>query len=244
MFVECTDKIDERLIELIEIIDIKNEHKINMVDISVEEDETFVLSNGVISHNSAKNSIMSARGNNPYIGVFPLRGKLLNVRNAPTKKILENEEIVNMLAITGLQLGKPVDLDSLYFGKIAIATDADMDGIHITGLLLNFFGHLWKDVLNAGIVYKLVTPIIIAKQGKQEFEFFKQSEYEEWAKNNKNHTAKYYKGLGGFNDFSRFLKDEKYLQKMSIGDTMDYESLDMIFNNNRADNRKEWLGTC
>ena len=214
-------------------------HIIKFEDASSKEREKCMLF--LCEGDSAGSSIISARGKNPYIGVFPLRGKLLNVRNAQTKKILENAEVVNMLAITGLQLGKPVDIDSLYFGKIVIATDSDMDGIHISGLLLNFFGHLWKEVLDAGIIYKLVTPIIIAKQGKNEIEFFNQDDYVTWAKENKNHTAKYYKGLGGFNNFSKFLNDEKYLYKMTISDIMDYENLDMVFNNNRADNRKEWL---
>ena len=84
-----------------------------------------------------------------YYGVFPLKGKLLNVRDASVKQLTGNEEINNIKQIIGLQSDKkytPDNLNNLRYGRILILTDADVDGSHIKGLLVNFihfFGHHW-----------------------------------------------------------------------------------------------------
>lgn len=116
------------------------------------------------------------------------------------------------------------------------------DGAHICSLLINMFGVLWKEVLLNGLVYRLNTPILVAKIGKQTLEFFSIQEYEDWAKDHPKHTVKYYKGLGGWStaDFERFLTDPKYLAQIVV-DEEDLELLDLIFNSSRANDRKEWL---
>lgn len=191
---------------------------------------------------SAAATLKAARKANPNIGVFALRGKVLNVRKVKQSKILDNEEIKNILAVTGLQLGKKVIKSDLYFQQFAIASDADADGAHICSLLINMFGVLWKEVLLNGLVYRLNTPILVAKTGKQTLEFFSIQEYEDWAKDHPKHTVKYYKGLGGWStsDFERFLTDPKYLAQIVV-DEEDLELLDLIFNSSRANDRKEWL---
>jgi hypothetical protein len=97
------------LIELVDIDSVETIEHVNMVDIGVDDDNTFTLSNGIISHNSAAKSVQAGRGKNPYIASFPLRGKPLNVREKDTKRILENEEIKKILTIIGLKLGEKVE---------------------------------------------------------------------------------------------------------------------------------------
>lgn len=104
-------EIDTRLIRLVDISSIENAGLMNMVDISVEDDKSFCLADGIISHNSARSSIQAARGKNKLIGSFSLRGKPLNVYDAEIKDVIANTEFANMLAITGLQLGEEVKTD-------------------------------------------------------------------------------------------------------------------------------------
>lgn len=105
------------LIELVDIDSIEKTSHINMVDIEVEEDHTFTLANGIISHNSASKSVQAARGKNPYIGSFPLKGKPLSVTNKDIKRVMENEEIKKILTITGLKIGERVDTVPLDDGE-------------------------------------------------------------------------------------------------------------------------------
>jgi DNA topoisomerase-2 len=83
-----------------------------------------------------------------YYGVFPLKGKLLNVREAPHAQITKNEEIINIAKILGLSFGKEYhDTSSLRYGHLMIMTDQDHDGSHIKGLLINFLHHFWPSLL-------------------------------------------------------------------------------------------------
>uniref|UniRef100_A0A671L189 DNA topoisomerase 2 n=1 Tax=Sinocyclocheilus anshuiensis TaxID=1608454 RepID=A0A671L189_9TELE len=110
---------------------------------------TLILTEG----DSAKSLAVSGLGviGRDRYGVFPLRGKMLNVREATHKQIMENAEINNIIKIVGLQYKKsyddPESLKSLRYGKIMIMTDQDQDGSHIKGLLINFFHHNWPSLL-------------------------------------------------------------------------------------------------
>merc|ERR1719282_1926863 len=133
-------------------------------------------------------------------GVFPLRGKLLNVRDVQQKQIAENKEIMAIVKILGLQFGQKGDFGKMRYGSIMIMADQDYDGSHIKGLLVNFFHFWWPDLLkNGGFVKEFVTPIVKCVTGDDTQVFFTQNEYETWkAKhdNGKGYRIKYYKGLG------------------------------------------------
>ena len=140
---------------------------------------------------------LSVIGRDLY-GVFPLRGKLLNVREATHKQIMENQEINYLKQILGLQQGKVYeDTHSLRYGHLMIMTDQDHDGSHIKGLLINLFDHFWPSLLRIpGFLLEFVTPIVKAIKGKQEVSFFTIPEYELWKEANdqgKGWTIKYYK---------------------------------------------------
>lgn len=123
----------ENYLELIDIEEIEfTEEYDNMVDIQIDIDESFCLSNGIISHNSALSTCLSGFSvtGKKYFGAFPLRGKPLNVRGEGLTKIKENEEIKNIVSALGLKFGKKYEnTEELRYGKIVIMTDADcIDG--------------------------------------------------------------------------------------------------------------------
>ena len=201
---------------------------------------------------SARASIQNARGKNQYIGSFSLRGKPLNVYDCETKEIIEPRkngalpELASVMVALGLQFGVTVNhISQLRFGKIVILSDQDLDGFHITSLLLSFFAKYWPELFQLGAVYRMNTPLYIAKTSKGEVhEFFTEAEYKEWAATAPKHTADYYKGLGGFDTevFERFLQNrEKYLTKITALEAADIAKFELAFSNTEQDARKEWL---
>jgi DNA topoisomerase-2 len=132
---------------------------------------------------------LSVVGRNQF-GVFPLRGKPRNVRDATIKQVTDNEEFSNLKKILGLQHGKKYSsLRELRYGRLMIMTDADLDGSHIKGLVLNMFHVYWPELIQLGFVVSMVTPVI--KAGKQWF--FTEDAFREAAPSG---PIKYYKGLG------------------------------------------------
>lgn len=179
-------------------------------------------------------------------GVFPLRGKLLNVRDANAEKINKNEEITNIKKIIGLQHNvKYESLKSLRYGSIIVLTDADHDGAHIKGLIVNMIHHFWPELIGLGFVTSLVTPIVKAIKNKEEIRFYSLQEYEEWKGSNnvKSYKIKYYKGLGtsekddAIYAFKRL--DSKLLNY--IEDDKTDSSMELGFSKKFANKRKDWL---
>jgi DNA topoisomerase-2 len=164
---------------------------------------TLILTEG----DSAKSLAVSGLGviGRDYYGVFPLRGKLLNVREATHKQILENQEINNLIKILGLQYKKKYntdeDMKTLRYGKVMIMTDQDQDGSHIKGLLINFIHYNWPELLRRQFLEEFITPIVKARKRNEELSFYSLPEFEEWKSNTPNHHTyeiKYYKGIEFF----------------------------------------------
>ncbi|QTF49396.1 topoisomerase II [Acanthamoeba polyphaga mimivirus] len=164
---------------------------------------TLILTEG----DSAKTFAMSGLNviGRDYYGVFPLRGKLLNVRDASPKKIADNEEITAIKKIVGLEQGKVYDdLKGLRYGSIMILADQDVDGYHIKGLIMNFIHCFWPSLVKyEGFIQSFATPLLKATKGKgktkQVVAFTSPQSFEEWKKENndgKGWSIKYYKGLG------------------------------------------------
>jgi DNA topoisomerase-2 len=201
---------------------------------------------------SAAKAVQAGRGKNPYIASFPLRGKPLNVREKDVKRILENEEIKNLMTIIGLKLGEKVtSLAQLRFGKIAFTTDADVDGAHISGLLMNVFDTFWPELFQLGVIHVFRTPLVkITAKGKDPIEFFTEREFHAWEKKDgaklRGWSHKYYKGLGTSSaaEFrGYFERMDNYLFRIDVADKDDKDSIDLAFNGQRADDRKKWLET-
>ena len=178
-----------------------------------------------------------------------MKGKILNVRGEPVKKISENKEIAEIKKILGLETGKKYNtIEDVYknlrYGKVLFMTDQDLDGSHIKGLGINLFQSEWPTLANIpGFVGFMNTPILKAKKGDVELNFYNDGEYNEWKKENegKGWKIKYYKGLGT----STGKEFREYFEKKKIvgfqhSDRSD-DAIDMVFNKKRADDRKDWL---
>jgi len=172
-------------------------------------------------------------------GVFPLRGKPRNVRDATIKQVTDNEEFSNLKKILGLQHGKIYNsLRELRYGRLMIMTDADLDGSHIKGLVLNMIHVYWPQLIGLGFLVSMVTPVI--KQGKTWF--FTEEEFRN-AKESSGTAVKYYKGLG--TSTSAEAKEYfKQIDKLTVSFTSDpniTQSMTLAFSKAQADDRKEWL---
>jgi DNA topoisomerase II len=187
---------------------------------------------------------LSIVGRDQY-GVFPLKGKVLNVRDANPKQITGNMEITNIKKILGLESGKKYkDIKSLRYGKVMIMTDQDHDGSHIKGLILNLFHSLWPELLNLNYINCMVTPIIKASLKNRVKDFYTITDFTQWKdKQNKKWNIKYYKGLGT----STSKEAKEYFKNLKINDYIVDETTDksmvLAFKKTEADARKDWLKT-
>jgi DNA topoisomerase-2 len=222
---------------------------------------------------SAKAGIVSGLSSEDrnIIGVYPMKGKILNVRGENIKKISENKEITEIKKILGLETGKEYinseDISkSLRYGKIMFMTDQDADGSHIKGLCVNLFQSEWASLLSIpGFISFMNTPILKARKANKELLFYNNGEYESWKKaqtqtQTQTQTLdatpttapidisswhiKYYKGLGTSTgkEFKEYFEKKKIVGFKHNGDKCN-DMIDMVFNKKRADNRKNWLET-
>lgn len=190
---------------------------------------------------------LSKIGRDNY-GVFPLKGKLLNVKDQTNDKILKNQEITLLKQILGLKQGhKYKSLEETRYGGIIILTDQDVDGSHIKGLVMNMFHTFWPELLKLGFVKSLITPIVKAFKGKTQkvLSFYTLSDYEKWKKTNvSGWRIKYYKGLGTSDkkEAKEALENiEDKLVTYSWNTEEDNNALVLGFSKDYADKRKEWL---
>jgi DNA topoisomerase-2 len=195
---------------------------------------------------SAKSGIVSglaANDRNIY-GIYPMKGKLLNVRGELPKKINDNQEIKDIKKILGLESGKTYEnAEDLRYSKVLIMTDQDLDGSHIKGLVINMFECLWPSLLKiSGFIGFMNTPILKATKGTKSLSFYNDNEYEAWKQSSENGwKVKYYKGLGTSTgkEFREYFEDKKIVE-IEVGEK-DTEDMDMLFNKKKAEQRKEWL---
>jgi len=207
---------------------------------------TLILTEG----DSAATTAISGRsvvGHERY-GVFPLKGKLLNVKDISVAKKTANTELAALKQIIGLETGKDYkDSKSLRYGRIMIMTDQDVDGSHIKGLLMNLFHTDWLSLLKLPFLCCLLTPLLKATKGSQTLCFYSGSEFEAWKLTAEASAGtwktKYYKGLGT----STAAEAREYFESMNVveytWDSLSDTTIDLAFNKKRADDRKEWLVT-
>ena len=214
---------------------------------------TLILTEG----DSAKGLAIAGRSvvGADLFGVFPLRGKLLNVRDASIDQISKNAEIQNIKNFLGLQHKKVyTDTKGLRYGHLMIMTDQDHDGSHIKGLLINFLQVQFPSLLKLPeFLVEFITPIIKTWKGDpkhptQSRTFFTIPEYEAWKEAHKlelkSWDHKYYKGLGTstpedaqvyFNDLDKHHKEFHTMKDEEAG------LVELAFSKKKADERKEWL---
>ncbi len=180
-------------------------------------------------------------------GVFPLRGKLLNVKDISQEKFNKNEELTNIKKILGLEQGKVYkDLKSLRYGRVMVMADQDLDGSHIKGLLMNLFHTEWPSLMQNGFLCSLATPLLKASKRSEVKSFYSAQEFDSWKASLgedglKGWTLKYYKGLGTSTpaearEWFEHLHELKYKW-----DEETDETISLAFHKKRTDDRKRWL---
>ena len=187
---------------------------------------------------------LSVVGRDHY-GVFPLRGKCKNVRDVSVSQLTSNQEFNDLKKILGLQQGKEYkDVSELRYGRLMIMTDADNDGSHIKGLILNMIHYFWPSLLKFNFVVSMVTPIIKASKGSDSKSFYTDSAFRTWYGTGKaGWRIKYYKGLGTSTSAEAreyFKKIQELTVKFDM-DVMTNQSIVLAFDKKKADARKTWL---
>jgi DNA topoisomerase-2 len=212
------------------------------------KDCILILCEGLSALSGIVSGLSSADRNT--IGIYPLKGKLLNVRGELTKKIAENKEISDLKKILGLESGKTyATIDDVHkhlrYGKIMFMTDQDLDGSHIKGLCINLFHSEWASLVKIpGFLSFMNTPILRAKKGQQTLLFYNDGEYLTWKNTNNvaGWTIKYFKGLGTSTaaEFKEYFANKKIVDFVYAGQMSD-DTIDKVFNKKRPDDRKTWL---
>ena len=216
----------------------RNSHKCTLILTEGDSAKTLALSG------------LSVIGRDHY-GVFPLKGKPLNVREASHKQIMDNQEIKSIVDIMGLQFGKEYDenaIKKLRYGRIMIMADQDQDGSHIKGLLINFVHHFWPSLLKLDdFIVEFITPIVKATKGSKAHTFFTLPEFSTWVEetaNTKGWAIKYYKGLGTSTPKEAkeyFSAMEDHQKKFFYAGPEDDAAIDMAFSKKKVEERKKWL---
>jgi len=185
------------------------------------------------------------------IGIYPLKGKVLNVRGATRDVLEKNRELADLIKVLGLEIGRNYqDINDIHkrlrYGKIMIMTDQDLDGSHIKGLCINLFHSMWPSLYKiGGFISFMNTPIIRASKGGKSVVFYNEGEYRDWVSSEsdpKKWTLKYFKGLGTSTatEFKEYFSNKKIVDFEYTGSSSD-DIVDMVFNKKRPEDRKNWL---
>ena len=190
-------------------------------------------------------------------GIYPMKGKGLNIRDASVSQLLNNEELNNIKQIVGLKQNVEYkDTKSLRYGRVMVLTDADNDGCHIRSLFVNFVHATYPSLIKLNFIQTMKTPIVKATKGKQVLEFFNEQDYHTWKnqiQSTKGYQIKYFKGLGtskkedAHDLFKRldslrvdyYYKDEKCDKAIVLAFEKDKNMKDQEVS--CTDQRKEWL---
>ena len=204
----------------------------------------------IVEGDSAGGTVKTAR-NRRTQAVLPLRGKILNVEKATLEKILLNNEIKSMIAAFGCGIGDEFDITKLRYDKIIILTDADVDGAHISTLLLTFFYRFMPELIYSGKIYRGLPPLykvdyVNNKKKKSEY-IFNDFELEKFRKNkdNKITAIQRYKGLGEM-DAQQLWEttldpESRILAQISISDSVDADDVTTTLMSSNVPPRRQFI---
>lgn len=209
---------------------------INCIDLTIEEDESFVLANGIISHNSAMGSILQKRDPKKD-GVYALKGKIKNARSL--SDLSSNREILELMQILNLD---PEDRNlQCPFEKVVISTDQDPDGSHITSLLINLFYAWFPWMVTQGKIQTLETPLVTVGDKAKKY-YYSLEEFKKAAGKSGSSNVRYLKGLGSLSldDWDYVMKNKRIVTITE--DKKSKASLEMAFGKSSS-GRKKWLSS-
>jgi DNA topoisomerase-2 len=216
------------------------------------KDCTLILCEGLSAKTYAVKGVgkgWNGKKGRDYFGVFPLRGKVMNARNATTSSISANKEITSVIQALNLKYKtdytQEENFNTLSYGKVMIITDADVDGLHIASLIINMFHVLFPSLLRREepFLYSMMTPVAkIFPSTDPPLTFYNDFEYQKELERltGRRFRTKYYKGLGSSSD--QEIKDtfgEKVVS-FQLDDNAD-KTLHMVFSKTTADDRKRWM---
>jgi DNA topoisomerase-2 len=215
------------------------------------QDCTLILCEGLSAKAFAVTGItvgIKEKKGRDFWGIYALRGKLLNTRNAPSIQITKNKEIVDMIQILNLKFNTDYSDDkefaTLNYASILIMTDQDTDGFHISGLIMNFFHSMFPSLFyRPGFLASMFTPIMNIYNQKNTVRFYNLDDATDYLKTApKNVTVKYLKGLGSSNDhdiketFGKVMVQFKLSSQEHVS-----KEMDKVFHGKQTEQRKVWL---
>ena len=210
---------------------------------------SLILTEGDSAANFAARGVSALKDGRNRFGVFPLRGKFVNSRGETLAKVKNNEEACNLMKSLNMVVGVPFQDLKKRYGHVVILVDADLDGNHIKGLLIDFFGVHWPESLHGDFIQFIVTPIIKAipkSRRGQSLSFYSKGEYERWTQLQEasRYDIKYYKGLGtsvGEEAKGLFENLVSHLKTYTWDSKQSPELLNLCFDPKNANKRKEWI---
>lgn len=215
-------------------------------DIDVEEDHSFLIEGGFVVHNSAGGSSKQGR-NRKFQAVLPIKGKILNVEKSELTKILENQEIKSLISAIGIDITTG-DISKLRYNKIIICCDADVDGAHITSLLLTLFYRFMKPLLTDGHIYIAQPPLYKIKYGKDDHYVMDDEALAEWKASVKNPDKALitrFKGLGEMNPEqlaeTTLNPKTRKLARVVVSDDAETDRIYTILMGHDIDARREYI---
>ncbi len=199
----------------------------------------------IVEGDSAGGSAKQAR-NREYQAILPLRGKILNVEKSNDNKVLENEEIKNLITAIGTSIKDKFEIRNLRYNKIIIMTDADVDGAHIRTLLLTFFYRYMKELIEGGHVYFAQPPLYRIQKGSDIHYVFLEDEKDDLVKKLGNNVIiQRFKGLGEMNPEqlweTTMNPESRKLVQVSIEDALYADQLFNLLMGDKVEPRRKFI---
>ncbi|MBI2669090.1 DNA topoisomerase (ATP-hydrolyzing) subunit B [Candidatus Woesearchaeota archaeon] len=217
--------------------------RIDVYDIEVPHTHNFALASGIFVHNSCKQG-----RDREFQAILPLKGKILNVEKARLHKMMENKEILAMIAALGTGIGEEFNIPKLRYDKVIITCDADVDGSHIMTLLLTFFYRYMKPLVEQGHIYVAMPPLYRIQKGKQVQYAYTDQEKEKIVAQlggMEGLTIQRYKGLGEMNPSQLWETTMdpavRSLKQVTIEDALAADQMFTILMGDEVEPRREFI---
>lgn len=197
----------------------------------------------LVEGKSAASSAIEAR-NTKTDCIYMLRGKTISPLKTDVDKLLKNQEMSDIIQVIGAGFGPNFDVNKMNFNKIVITSDADSDGFDIELLLITFFYTYMRPLVEAGKLYRAVTPLYIVRKGKEEIYFYSDEELENWKKANKgSYDLLRAKGLGELNpeDLQRVCFKNERFKRITISDIEATTNLLNVLQGPNVEPRKRFI---